>query len=149
MGSTEEELAKIAEHKEDSYQDPIFKKGQYGFWRQTKGMDGDSIDFDYTEEYREAQSTNTEMAHLRLGWILNSIPAVDLKTYVAVDVGAGTLSDITIDVEDGSDNCLVSAGGINTINNFTSACDCVLVIIKMGDSDIKCICAHGYRVMTI
>lgn len=62
----------------------MFERSNYGFWRQTE-----DINFEYTEEYREKQSTNAEMVYLRLGWLLATIKQEELKNLKAVDVGAG------------------------------------------------------------
>ena len=62
----------------------MFKRTEYGFWKQV----GPS-DFDYTQEYVEAQSTNPEMVHLRLGWITAALGYATVREARFIDIGAG------------------------------------------------------------
>ncbi len=45
--------------------------------------------FNYTPEYKSRQSTNIEMAYLRLGWLAANIPYETMSKMKLVDVGSG------------------------------------------------------------
>jgi len=61
-----------------------FVLDENGFYKQV-----DPKPFKYDVGYKEKQSTNKEMAWLRLGWLSNHIPFEALTDFNVVDIGAG------------------------------------------------------------
>ena len=59
----------------------MFKIDKYGFWKQENPSS-----FDYTQEYKNHQSTNAEMVYLRLGILASYF---HIKGFNAVDIGSG------------------------------------------------------------
>lgn len=45
--------------------------------------------FNYSVDYKQKQSTTSQMAWLRLGWLAAQLPYNLLKTYKCVDIGSG------------------------------------------------------------
>lgn len=68
-------------------QDMPFMRDSYGFLKQQNPQP-----FDYTLAYKARQSTNPAMSWLRLGWLASHISVPVLKTFNAVDIGAGNLT---------------------------------------------------------
>jgi hypothetical protein len=60
------------------------REDKYGFWRQL-----DNEPFEYSVEYKQSQSTNTDMSYLRVGWIAAHFPYPVLKKMKVVDIGSG------------------------------------------------------------
>ncbi len=60
------------------------RNGPYGFWRQTNPQP-----FEYSAEYKQSQSTNTDMSFLRIGWLAAHIPYHALRRMRVVDIGSG------------------------------------------------------------
>jgi hypothetical protein len=57
---------------------------KYGFWKQTNPQP-----FDYSLEYKQSQSTNTDMSFLRIGWISAFLPHALIRKISVVDIGSG------------------------------------------------------------
>jgi SAM-dependent methyltransferase len=62
----------------------IYLPDENGFLKQQ-----DIHPFDYSVEYKKAQSTDARMSWLRMGWLSANIPYDDLKTFNVVDLGSG------------------------------------------------------------
>ena len=62
----------------------MFIKTEHGFWRQV-----DPQPFVYTEDYKQKQSTNSEMSYLRLGWLTSFFTFEQMRQMSIVDVGCG------------------------------------------------------------
>lgn len=61
-----------------------FKKDIYNFWKQVNPQP-----FDYNSEYKQKQSTNSEMSYLRLACLDRSVPMKSWKNLVGLDLGCG------------------------------------------------------------
>ncbi len=60
------------------------REDKYGFWRQrTPAV------FEYDADYKQSQSTNTDMSYLRIGWLASFLPYSVLKKMTVVDIGSG------------------------------------------------------------
>ena len=63
---------------------PVFKEDQHGFLKQQNPQP-----YTYSVEYKQKQSTNSNMAWLRLGWLASQLPVNLLNTFSCVDIGSG------------------------------------------------------------
>jgi len=60
------------------------REDKYGFWRQVGNEP-----FEYSVEYKQAQSTNTDMSYLRIGWLASHFRYEMLRKMKVVDIGSG------------------------------------------------------------
>lgn len=62
----------------------LFERERHGFWRQV-----DPEPFQYTEAYKSAQGTTTDMAWCRLGFLWSAVDPAEARMWKVCDVGSG------------------------------------------------------------
>lgn len=63
---------------------PVFANSKYGFWKQINPEK-----FEYSQQYKQKQSTNENMAYLRIGWLSSFFDYEQLSKLTVVDIGSG------------------------------------------------------------